>query len=369
MNPYDFVRIDWSKPPERHKPIWHHRLFNQTAEPLYSGQLELDIYLETPCFIADPNQTSADPTKPSRFYSNARGAYTIPGSSLKGLFRSVAETLGNGCLTLFDSSYENHKVDYYRNVPATFQKCKDINALCLTCRSFGTLNRNTIFLGKINVNDAEVNPDRVYEYPSMYTKPLMTPRPHHDSFYLDEKKQYIAGRKFFFHHSPNLEPLSAPGYTYMAGKPSNRYILPLDRDTQFHCRIDFTNLERNEFAALLLATTLEENMRHKIGYGKPLGLGSVQIIPTKLTLIDYAARYSGQGKSGKTVKEGDDTWYAIDDYTENFKQIVVPPSTLDDLRYIWSWPPDETVNYAYPSKDWFNREGRGKRIEDTRNLR
>jgi hypothetical protein len=41
---------------------------------------------------------------------------------------------------------------------------------------------------------------------------------------------------------------------------------------------------------------------------------------------------------------------------------------MDDLRYIWAWPPDESVSYSYPRKDWFSREGRGKRIEATRDL-
>ena len=62
------------------------------------------------------------------------------------------------------------------------------------------------------------------------------------------------------------------------------------------------------------------DIRHKIGYGKPLGLGTIQIIPTKLTIIDYAARYSGHGGNGKTVHEGDDVWLAIYDYTNDFMQ-------------------------------------------------
>lgn len=368
MNPYDFVRIDWDKPPERHKPNWHHRLFNQEGAPLYSGQLELTIYLETPCFIADPNTRSDDPKRPGTFYRNAHGRYTIPGSSLKGLLRSLAETLGNGCLTLFDGEYESHRVHYRDKLPASFQHCTNINELCITCRTFGAWNRNTIFLGKINISDAQADPDKVYEYKPIYTKPLMTPHPHHDSFYLDQERQHIAGRKFFFHHSPDLEPLTASGFSYMGGKPSNRYIRPLDRETQFHFRIDFTNLESDEFAALLLATTLEEDMRHKIGYGKPLGLGSIQIMPTKLTIIDYASRYSGQGNNGKTVYNDNDAWSAIYDYTNAFIQTPRVQTTLDDLRYIWAWPPDKTVSYAYPDKSWFDREGRGKSIEDTRDL-
>jgi CRISPR/Cas system CSM-associated protein Csm3 (group 7 of RAMP superfamily) len=368
MNPYDFVRIDWSKPPERHKPIWHHRLFNQEGPKLYSGQLEVDIYLETPSFIADTARTPQDPKKPAEFYRNAHGQYAIPGSSLKGMLRSLVETLGNGCFTLYDGHYESHKVDYRQNLPASFQHCNNVNNLCIACRTFGTLQRNMIFLGKVNISDAIVNLDRVYEYEAIYTKPLMTPKPHHDSFYLDEQRQHIAGRKFFFHHPPSQEPLTAPGLSYMGGRPANRYIRPLDYDTQFHFRIDFTNLEQDEFAALLLSVTLEEEMRHKIGYAKPLGLGSIQLKPTKLTLIDYATRYSERGNNGKTILEGDDVWYTIDDHTDPFKQHTFVQDAMNDLRYIWAWPPDETISYSYPRKDWFSREGRGKRIEATRDL-
>jgi hypothetical protein len=37
MNPYDFARIDWGKPPKRHKPVWHHRLTGVGDQRLYSG--------------------------------------------------------------------------------------------------------------------------------------------------------------------------------------------------------------------------------------------------------------------------------------------------------------------------------------------
>ncbi len=33
-------------------------------------------------------------------------------------------------------------------------------------------------------------------------------------------------------------------------------------------------------------------MRHKIGYGKPMGLGSVELRPVSLTLVDYSTRYT-----------------------------------------------------------------------------
>ena len=154
----------------------------------------------------------------------------------------------------------------------------------------------------------------------------------------------------------------------MAGKPANRYIQPLDYDTKFHFRLDFTNLEADEFATLLLAIVLEENMRHKIGYGKPLGLGSIYLFPTRLTLVDYASRYTQPSANrGVSVPEKNAMWDLVNQHLDTFYSQPVP-TALDDLRRIWRWPPDSDVDYYYPSKrDWFDTEDSiGKRIADTR---
>src|SRR5207244_1627028 len=115
----------------------------QGNQKLYSGQIEVDILAETPIFIADPRAVSSDPKKPAQFIQNKRGEYIIPGSSLKGLLRCVVETLGNGCLTLFDGQYERGKVNYRREVPDDFQKCGDNTRLCIACRTFGMLKERT----------------------------------------------------------------------------------------------------------------------------------------------------------------------------------------------------------------------------------
>ena len=157
----------------------------------------------------------------------------------------------------------------------------------------------------------------------------------------------------------------------MAGKPANRYIQPLDRDTQFHVRIDFTNLEADEFAALLLAITLEREMRHKIGYGKPLGLGSIYLIPTYLKLVDYTSRYTrSDGNRGITTYDQEKIWPFIDPHIEEFYEKHLLQIAMDDLRRIWRWPPDPDVDYYYPSKrDWFDTEDSiGRRIADTKNV-
>ncbi|GER82285.1 hypothetical protein KTAU_09230 [Thermogemmatispora aurantia] len=387
MNPYDFARIDWSRPPERRKPVWHHRLFGAGLPRLYSGRLELRLTARTPIFIAAYSLAAAgkaikDPKKPVPFIQDRTGHYIIPGTSLKGLLRSLVETLGNGCLTLFDGNYEQEKTGergrykavYKDKVRPEFLHCQDDTHLCIACRIFGSLKehkRESIFMGKVNIGDAQADPETVALYKPMYTQPLVEPKPHHRAFYLDEQERYIAGRKFYFHHDPDREPLQASGYVYFTrAEPANRYIHPLDYDTVFYARLDFTNLERDELGALLLAIVLEEGMCHKIGYAKPLGLGSIALEPLRLELIDYARRYSfsARGQDGREQLQGEALAQFIDELVEEFKREHLQRLAMEDLRRIWRWPPDPDVEYYYPDKaGWFDLpENARKRIAETR---
>src|SRR5260370_172256 len=167
MNPYDFVRIDWLRPPKREKPFWHHRLAGQGMQ-LYSGYLEIDITAEKPIFIpayADQNRP-VDPRVAQRFLQNKRGEYIIPGSSLKGMLRTVVEALGSGCLTLYDGNYERGNVNYFRDLPQSFLHCENNTHLCIACRTFGMLKERAggVFLGKVNIGDAVVYTDSIYKY-------------------------------------------------------------------------------------------------------------------------------------------------------------------------------------------------------------
>lgn len=362
MNPYDFARIDWTRPPQPREPVWHHRLTGRDGQRLYSGSLEVDVIAETPIFIADHGRAA-------QFMQNGARTYIIPGSSLKGMLRSVVETLGNGCLTLFDGEYEYDKAtrryaaDYQRKVPDDSKRCNDTAQLCISCRIFGMLSRGAsgVFLGKVNIGDAEAKDVRLSN--SIYINGLMGPKPHHRAFYLDQPEQHIAGRKFYFHQ---LEPLTVSSST-----PRSVRIQPLDYGTQFRFRLDFTTLEADEFSAMLFAIVLNEEMRHKIGYGKPLGLGSVHLQPVELTLIDYAARYDpAAAGGGKAVLQGDEMKQEIDRHVAAFRRDHLAAVAWGDLQRIWRWKPDPDVDYYYPSKSaWFDTdESKGKRIADTRNV-
>ena len=106
-----------------------------------SGKIEGTITAKTPVFIFDsPRKTSG----PESFITNQQGQHIIPGSSLKGLFRSLVETVGNGCLMFHEVTYEyKHQrktitVNYQKELPRAFKKC-DSSDLCIACRMFGRI--------------------------------------------------------------------------------------------------------------------------------------------------------------------------------------------------------------------------------------
>lgn len=97
-------------------------------------------------------------------------------------------------------------------------------------------------------------------------------------------------------------------------------------------------------------------------------MGSVQLTPTSLTLIDYKTRYTQIGTDrGKNILEGESLHKLLDEQTSRFNQELLVPIAMQDLQRIWRWPPEPDVDYRYPSKrDWFDTpESIGKRINDT----
>jgi hypothetical protein len=96
--------------------------------------------------------------------------------------------------------------------------------------------------------------------------------------------------------------------------------------------------------------TLEDGIRHKFGYAKPCGLGSVRMQLTRLTLRDPTTRYR-QG-AGDTVYEGNALVAEVHRRVTPFVARI-PAVTLGDLRRIWQWPPAPGVTYRYPTQAQF----------------
>ena len=103
----------------------------------------------------------------------------------------------------------------------------------------------------------------------------------------------IRGHKFYWHKGPTTaEDISEKG-TVKASDKQHTHILPLKTGVTFKFQISFENLTALELGALmwLLNIAADENIRLKIGMGKPLGMGAISI-KGKLYIRDHIKRFT-----------------------------------------------------------------------------
>ncbi len=342
MNPYDFVRCDWNKPPER-KPYARQNAFTDL-----SGSFEGTIVTETPLFIPD-KQTRG----PVQFQRNRQNQPIIPGTSLKGLFRSLIETIAPGCWWFFDEDYRDD-VHYGDKLPEKFRRCRTRNELCPACRMFGLIEGKTLLAGNVGFADAVCSNPQTHA--PIFTPILDTPKPRHGVWYLDSTQAHLAGRKFYF-HAASITTERELKYSRAAGVTLNQHIHPLAAQNEFVFSGHFNNLREDELQLLLYAINLEPTMRHKIGYAKPAGFGSIRVALNRVAVSEPKQRYSRGGNS-QAVYEKETLAPFLATKTQRYiddKNSV----TLKDLRRIWAWPPAHQIRY--PNQDWFRDEDNRKK--------
>jgi len=140
-------------------------------------------------------------------------------------------------------------------------------------------------------------------------KILSTPKPPSPALYFTQKNApsaHIAkselepgtalpqGRKMYLHqhHGENQRPWRET----TNGDHNNQKarVEPLRPGLAFDFSIDFDNLSRTELGLLCYALRPTEAFRHKLGMGKPLGLGRVRIEPVAIRYVDRKKRYTGE---------------------------------------------------------------------------
>lgn len=340
MNPYDFVRVDWSRLPDRRPAPAHDRFTG------VSGRIEATLTAETPLFLPGKTGDGRPLTERSgaTLFSQSRAYVTddnplgffIPGSSLKGLFRSLTETVAQGCFLFHPSEAAP---------PPAFRRCTRAESLCPACRLFGLVSGEAHRLGCVGFGDARLTSGK--QRAPMFTAILSGPKPRHVAFYRDG--EHIAGRKYYFHHrSDNL--LTANGWLGKPGRYQNAHIRPLETGAVFRFAAEFTNVAEGDLAALLYALTLEEGLRHKFGYAKPCGLGSVHIQVKRLEVRSPADRY--RSGTGQAVFEGSQLAAELAGRTAPVRA-ALPAVTAESLKRIWRWPVPDGVYYTYPDQRWF----------------
>lgn len=169
----------------------------------------------------------------------------------------------------------------------------------------------------------------------------------------------IRGHKFYWHKGAEPE-IEATSQDLKHEKQLTR-MCPVKPGVPFRFRIYFENLRDEELGALYWALSLPgeagKAYRHKLGMGKPLGMGSVSLKP-RLFLTDRRLRYKSLFK--------DEGWYQAEDkanpqeYIQSFENFVrqalgIGPGRLADI---------DRIKMLLTMLEW--REGDPEWIEKTR---
>jgi hypothetical protein len=368
----------------RQKPIAQ----GSTALNLHSGRLHCRIVALGPIFIK-PFESGRDHTTVlniglgggenhsvfRKFFSLDGRNPMIAGSSLKGELRSVCEALSNACFSNYGVSYP---------LPSGLYSCKNIDQLCITCRMFGMAPQDDgsqeLFRGKVLISDAIFQGEIEDIYDHYVTLPeLSSPKPRHRQFYMANGK--LVGRKFYYHHDrlqvqgkqyedwqTLQQTLNAPIFKRNDNNARNCTVHPLRRGSLFDFTVDYADLTDEELQLLVMGLELKshivtseqdnsffipnpgddfvisEGVYHKIGYGKPVGLGSCAILITGWEEIDLKDRYSGRLTPGLTLRSDyrDDVnslkaayerKHQQKTYYQDLMQILRYPNGITDIRY------------------------------------
>jgi CRISPR/Cas system CSM-associated protein Csm3 (group 7 of RAMP superfamily) len=277
--PYDFVPFPKERP-DRKQGAGQDKLNPR----LLSGTLELTLHTLTPVhvglgysdFIKAGNQeylAALQASKPIREEGTTRRRYLIPGSSLKGAVRSIVEAITRSCIRVTQGRHRPY-------IPQGYGGCMSVNDLCIACRLFGAQD----YQGHVSFEDAVAPKGSLVLLgtPLLWTPARggrgLPPR------YLQGNQ--ARGRKFYAHARP------ASGADPRACIKSGAE-LPL--------RIHFLNLSEAELGILLTALGLHPSHPFpiKLGGGKPVGLGSVQVIPQRINLLQGADALKATGRLGQ----------------------------------------------------------------------
>jgi len=96
-------------------------------------------------------------------------------------------------------------------------------------------------------------------------------------------------------------------------------ICPIEKGQTFFFEVDFANLSQAELESLCASLMPHRTFEHKIGMGKPIGLGSVKIEVVGMFLINRATRYSQKS-------------FTDDRYSVVYKDAGFPAALPEQLR-------------------------------------
>jgi CRISPR-associated protein (TIGR03986 family) len=82
------------------------------------------------------------------------------------------------------------------------------------------------------------------------------------------------------------------------------WVEPIQAGNQFVFEIRFDNLSRWELETLCATVVPSKEFEHKVGMGKPIGLGSIKLTPRRMLLVDRHQRYGADDLTDSRYRQG-----------------------------------------------------------------
>lgn len=280
----------------------------------YTGKLICALTALTPLHVGSGIYELDQSDNPVRGQITASRKEIVPGTSLKGAIRSIAEAISDSCVRI-----TRNDIARTLSRPGA-QACPEVKAgkpakLCVCCSIFGALG----YQGRVSFSDARLVRG------ATATHRIQSPYPPRDSarMYKDAQKRFN-GRKFYYHGQP-IESERGEPYQVVV------------KNSEFEFAISFQSLSDAELCLLVVAMGILDDVVIKIGGGKQAMLGSAEIVPTRLELQRPEDSFRDFSGSVEVINEGV-TGYLLDKVGKASR--LVNESALDELMNIWKWPSD-----------------------------
>lgn len=315
--PYDFVPI---AEPVKAPTVGHQEI---KTEGFVSGKLVYQLRALSPIFVASGTYAlggldlayTDEPVVRSCYRVGGKPA--IPGSTLKGVVRSVVEAISPSCVAI--TRMDPTRIPF---VPRDRRERRDAECkpdhACPACSIFGRMSR----MSKVIFTDARLVSGKVklYRLPALFSpRAKKAPKTYQDG---DKFK----GRKFYYHGRPAEDKQQPP-------------VEVIEQGSRLRGEIHFENLSDAELGLLLFALGIDTSFALKLGGGKPACLGSVRVEPGELELLTQA--HFLQAEPGVQSLEGEEMLTAImSKLKAAHRKKLVLSGQLEKLREILHHPND-----------------------------
>lgn len=304
--PYAFIPLLPVRPEDRREIVPHNRIDSRRL----TGRLMLELKVITPLHIGSGSCRLID-GQPVQAFLRRGDIPVIPGSSLKGVVRSLAEAAARSCLAQPPAKSFTR---LQNALPAGVRTQCTEKAACITCRLFGFVGKEKGYRGRVvfgefqPVGEVKLATAKLpaleqpfKDYPREENKGGGNERLYYCRFYEAvpcngpthcpdcTKEEWLDWQKSLKGRLPS--PAFRGRKFYLQGVPrtGNQPCETVVPGSCFQGEVTFQNLDRDELALLCFALGLDGVKHLSLGYGKPAYYGTIQL---KLQEVSWYTRDS-----------------------------------------------------------------------------